>query len=47
MMKISSEMPFFNVADGGHDGVGPLGDLENGGDLRQHPHLSPQPLDGS
>ena len=31
MMKILSEMSFFNVADGGHDGVGPLGDLENGG----------------
>ena len=47
MMKILSEMSFFNVADGGHDGVGPLGDLENGGGLRQHPQLFPQPLDGS
>ena len=40
-------MPFSNVADGGRDGVGLLGDLENGGDLGQHPHLPPKPLDRS
>ena len=46
MMKISSEMSFFDVAVNGLQGLGPLQDpLKRGGLQHQH-HVTQRPLDG-